>query len=60
MKRLNNGKGRYKCVYHGKTFYGATEEEALKARDEYIQQETGNVGGASDGEAEAPEAKKTP
>ena len=27
--------GRYKCVYHGIQFYGATPEEAFAARDEY-------------------------
>lgn len=31
--------GRYKCVYHGHQFYGATEEEALAAREEYKRQE---------------------
>lgn len=31
--------GRYKCKYHGKQFYGATQEEAFSARDEYKERE---------------------
>ncbi|MBO5968278.1 MAG: tyrosine-type recombinase/integrase [Clostridia bacterium] len=31
--------GRYKCKYHGKQFYGATQEEAFAARDEYKARE---------------------
>lgn len=33
LKRRKDG--RYKCVYHGIQFYGATPEEAFAARDEY-------------------------
>jgi len=36
--------GRYKCVYNGRQFYGATSEEALAKREEYKRQEaTGEV-----------------
>ena len=36
--------GRYACYYHGKFFYGYTEEEALRAREEYKQAEaSGNI-----------------
>lgn len=31
--------GRYACVYHGRFFYGYTEDEALEARAEYKRQE---------------------
>lgn len=31
--------GRYRCSYNGKLFYGYTEEEALRARDEYKRAE---------------------
>lgn len=31
--------GRYRCRYHGQDFYGATEAEALAAREEYKRQE---------------------
>ena len=33
LKRRKDG--RYRCVYHGIQFYGATPEEAFAARDEY-------------------------
>lgn len=33
LKRRKDG--RYRCVYHGIQFYGATQEEAFAARDEY-------------------------
>lgn len=33
LKRRKDG--RYRCVYHGLQFYGATPEEAFAARDEY-------------------------
>lgn len=36
--------GRYRCYYHGKYFYGCTEEEAFQARDEYKEAEaSGNI-----------------
>jgi integrase len=31
--------GRYVCVYHGHFFYGATDDEALAAREEFKRQE---------------------
>lgn len=37
LKRRKDG--RFCCVYHGKQFMGATEEEALSKRDEYKWQE---------------------
>lgn len=37
LKRRKDG--RYKCAYHGRQFYGSTQEEAFALRDEYKQQE---------------------
>lgn len=31
--------GRYRCIYKGIEFYGKTEDEALKARDDYKRRE---------------------
>ena len=43
LKRRKDG--RYRCVYHGIQFYGATPEEAFAARDEYrLQIEQGFSG----------------
>ena len=36
MKLKQRADGRYRCVYRGKAFYGATSAEALKAREQYI------------------------
>lgn len=37
LKRRKDG--RYKCVYNGIQFYGETEDEALRKRDEYKRDE---------------------
>ena len=34
-------KQRYECRYDGMRFFGSTEEEALKKRDEYIRAKEG-------------------
>lgn len=39
-KRLD---GYYKCKYHGKQFYGRTQAEAFRMRDEYIEAEKAGI-----------------
>lgn len=41
--------GRYCCVYHGRFFYGPTEEEALQAREEYKRSEAAGEYAAATG-----------
>ena len=41
--------GRYKCKYGGKQFYGKTQAEALKKRDEWIQAEKKGLNHKTDG-----------
>ena len=38
--------GRYACKYKGKFFYGATQTEALAAREEYKRQEKSGINAA--------------
>ena len=44
MNNENNQKqkkdGRYCCTYQNIRFYGATQEEALEKRDEYIRKKS--------------------
>ena len=35
LRLTKRADGRYRCVYKGKYFYGATQQEALKKRDDY-------------------------
>ena len=41
LKRRKDG--RYKCVYHDIQFYGETEDEALRKRDEYKRKEAAGL-----------------
>lgn len=39
QKLTKRADGYFKCKYHGKQFYGKTQAEALRLRDEYMAQE---------------------
>ena len=39
IKLTQRADGFYRCKYHGKEFYGKTQAEALKMRDEYADAE---------------------
>ena len=43
QKLKKRSDGYYKCKYHGKQFYGKTQAEALKLRDDYILAEKAGI-----------------
>ena len=43
QKLTQRNDGYFKCKYHGKQFYGKTQAEAFRLRDEYIAAEKAGI-----------------